>query len=116
MVQAAPTSTSTTTPAASSASWTAAGWPHAHGHIARRDAPDNYTCYVVGVHGDKDLIAPVSVSAYRLIQARHRRRQSAPRRFDDKDNGKTNHLAQPLSFSPSSLCSSSAKPAQRAIG
>lgn len=35
------------------ASWTAAGWPHAHGHIARRDAPDNYTCYVVGVHGER---------------------------------------------------------------
>ncbi len=34
------------------AGWPAAGWPHVHGHIARRDNPENYSCYVVGIHGE----------------------------------------------------------------
>ena len=32
------------------AGWTAAGWPHIHGHIAWRDDPGNYTCSVAGIH------------------------------------------------------------------
>ena len=34
------------------AGWTSAGWPHVHGHIARRDSPENYSCYVVGIHAE----------------------------------------------------------------